>query len=74
MRFLMINLILVCLLLFGIGYLAFGDIEIEAGLERKGGRQENCKKRCGGCFPNFQSSDLPTDLRIKNTNLISKIA
>ncbi len=33
MRFLMINLILVCLLLFGIGYLAFGDTEIEAGLE-----------------------------------------
>ncbi|MDE0424884.1 MAG: hypothetical protein OXN25_08460 [Candidatus Poribacteria bacterium] len=33
MRFLMINLILVCLLLFGIGYLAFSDIEIEAGLE-----------------------------------------
>ena len=27
MRFLMINLILVCLLLFGIGYLAFGDTE-----------------------------------------------
>ena len=25
MRFLMINLIFVCLLLFGIGYLAFGD-------------------------------------------------
>ncbi len=33
MRFLMINLILVCLLLFGIGYLAFGDIEIATGLE-----------------------------------------
>lgn len=27
MRFLMINLILVCLLLLGIGYLAFGDTE-----------------------------------------------
>ena len=25
MRFIMINLFLVCLLLFGIGYLAFGD-------------------------------------------------
>ena len=25
MRFVMINLFLVCLLLFGIGYLAFGD-------------------------------------------------
>ena len=34
MRFLMINLILVCLLLFGIGYLAFGDTEeIRTGLE-----------------------------------------
>ena len=33
MRFLMINLILVCLLLFGIGYLAFGDTGIEADLE-----------------------------------------
>ena len=33
MRFLMINLILVCLLLFGIGYLAFGDTVIEADLE-----------------------------------------
>ena len=28
MRFLMINLLLVCLLLFGIGYLAFGYDEI----------------------------------------------
>lgn len=27
MRFLMINLLLVCLLLFGIGYLAFGSDE-----------------------------------------------
>ena len=27
MRFVMINLILVCLLLFGIGYLAFGNVE-----------------------------------------------
>ena len=27
MRFLMINLLLVCLLLFGIGYLAFGNDE-----------------------------------------------
>ncbi|MDE0013169.1 MAG: hypothetical protein OXU36_18640 [Candidatus Poribacteria bacterium] len=33
MRFLMINLILVCLLLFGIGYLAFGDTDTEADLE-----------------------------------------
>ena len=33
MRFLMINLILVCLLLFGIGYLAFGDTGTEADLE-----------------------------------------
>ena len=33
MRFLMINLILVCLFLFGIGYLAFGDIGIEADFE-----------------------------------------
>ena len=33
MRFLMINLILVCLLLFGIGYLAFGDTQIGTGLE-----------------------------------------
>lgn len=74
MRFLMINLILVCLLLFGIGYLAFGDTEIEAGLERKSGRQEDCKKRCSGYFPNFQSSDLPTYLRIKNTNLILNVA
>ncbi len=27
MRFMMINLFLVCLLLFGIAYLAFGDVE-----------------------------------------------
>ena len=27
MRFMMINLLLVCLLLFGIAYLAFGDVE-----------------------------------------------
>ena len=27
MRFLMINLLLICLLLFGIGYLAFGNTE-----------------------------------------------
>ncbi|MYC76476.1 hypothetical protein F4X10_11995 [Candidatus Poribacteria bacterium] len=33
MRFLMINLILVCLLLFGIGYLAFGDTENGTVLE-----------------------------------------
>ena len=33
MRFLMINLLLVCLLLFGIGYLAFGDTGIEADFE-----------------------------------------
>ena len=33
MRFLMINLILVCLLLFGIGYLAFGDTETGTVLE-----------------------------------------
>lgn len=29
MRFVMINLILVCLLLFGIGYLAFGNVETD---------------------------------------------
>ena len=28
MRFVMINLLLVCLLLLGIGYLAFGDAEV----------------------------------------------
>ena len=28
MRFMMINLLLVCLLLFGIAYLAFGDVEM----------------------------------------------
>ena len=33
MRFLMINLILVFLLLFGIGYLAFGDTEVGTVLE-----------------------------------------
>ena len=33
MRFLMINLILVCLLLLGIGYLAFGDTQIGTDLE-----------------------------------------
>ena len=34
MRFVMINLILVCLLLFGIGYLAFGNVETDPNPER----------------------------------------
>ena len=34
MRFLMINLLLVCLLLFGIGYLAFGSDEIVVPAEQ----------------------------------------
>jgi len=33
MRFVMINLILVCLLLFGIGYLAFGNVETDPNPE-----------------------------------------
>ena len=33
MRFVMINLILVCLLLLGIGYLAFGNIETDPNPE-----------------------------------------
>lgn len=33
MRFLMINLLLVCLLLFGIGYLAFGSDETVVPVE-----------------------------------------
>ena len=33
MRFVMINLILVCLLLFGIGYLAFGSVETDPNPE-----------------------------------------
>ncbi len=34
MRFVMINLILVCLLLFGIGYLAFGNVETDPNPNR----------------------------------------
>ena len=35
MRFLMINLFLVCLLLFGIGYLAFGSDETVVPAEQR---------------------------------------
>ena len=35
MRFLMINLLLVCLLLFGIGYLAFGNDETVVPTEQR---------------------------------------
>ena len=35
MRFLMINLLLICLLLFGIGYLAFGYDETVVPVERR---------------------------------------
>ena len=35
MRFLMINLLLVCLLLFGIGYLAFGADETVVPTEQR---------------------------------------
>ena len=34
MRFLMINLFLICLLLFGIGYLAFGNDETVVSAEQ----------------------------------------
>ncbi len=69
MRFLMINLILVCLLLFGIGYLAFGDTEIGSNPEREGGRLEDWKRHCGGYLPYFQASNFPTQLGIQNLNV-----
>ena len=40
MRFLMINLLLVCLLLFGIGYLAFGCDETVVPAEQRDSHTE----------------------------------
>ena len=41
---------------------------------RKGRKKESWKKRCVRYLPNFHTSNLPTHLRIKNINLILKLA
>ena len=40
----------------------------------KAGKQEDWKKRCVHYLPDFHTSNLPTHLRIKNINLILKLA
>ncbi|RKU21895.1 hypothetical protein C6500_05410 [Candidatus Poribacteria bacterium] len=58
MRFLMINLLLVCLLLFGIGYLAFGYDETVVPAERRDHHTE--EKPWGTFFETFHKL-LKTD-------------
>ena len=55
MRFLMINLLLVCLLLFGIGYLAFGDDETVAPAEPRHPHTE--EKPWEASFEHFDNED-----------------
>ena len=58
MRFLMINLLLVCLLLFGIGYLAFGCDETVVPAEQRDHHTE--EKPWGASFETFHKL-LKTD-------------
>ncbi len=64
MRFLMINLLLVCLLLFGIGYLAFGSDETVVPAE-----QHNPHTEAGPWEASFETfhrllkTDADLDLR-----------
>ena len=58
MRFLMINLLLVCLLLFGIGYLAFGCDETVVPTEQRDHHIE--KEHWGPSFETFDNSSKRT--------------
>ena len=64
MRFLMINLLLVCLLLFGIGYLAFGYDEIIVPAEQRDLHTE--KRPWGASFETLHKrlkTDVDLDLK-----------
>lgn len=64
MRFLMINLLLVCFLLFGIGYLAFGDDETVMPAEPRDHHTE--EEPWGASFETFHKllkMDADLDLR-----------
>ena len=64
MRFLMINLFLVCLLLFGIGYLAFGSDETVVSAEPRDPHTEEVP--WGASFETFHKllkMDADLDLR-----------
>ena len=64
MRFLMINLLLVCLLLFGIGYLAFGYDELVVPAEPRD--HHTGKGPWGASFETFYKllkTDADLDLR-----------
>ncbi len=59
MRFLMINLLLVCLLLFGIGYLAFGYDETVVPAEQ---RDHHTEERPWGASFETLHKRLKTDV------------
>ena len=59
MRFLMINLLLVCLLLFGIGYLAFGYDETVVPAEQ---RDPHTEERLWGASFETLHKRLKTDI------------
>ena len=64
MRFLMINLLLVCLLLFGIGYLAFGSDETVVSAEPR--NTHTGEGPWGASFETFHrllKTDADLDLR-----------
>ena len=64
MRFLVINLLLVCLFLFGIGYLAFGSDELVVPAEPRDPHTE--EEPCGTSFETFHKllkTDADLDLR-----------
>ncbi len=64
MRFLMINLLLVCLLLFGIGYLAFGYDETVVPAEPCNPHTE--EKPWGAAFErSYKRLKTDTDLDLK---------
>ncbi|MDE0425205.1 MAG: hypothetical protein OXN25_10080 [Candidatus Poribacteria bacterium] len=64
MRFLMINLILVCLLLFGIGYLAFGYDETVVSAEPRDPHTE--EKPWGASFEtSYKRLKTDTDLDLR---------
>ena len=63
MRFLMINLLLVCLLLFGIGYLAFGSDETVVPAEQHNPHTEEVPWGASfETFPKRLKTDTDLDL------------
>ena len=62
MRFLMINLLLVCLLLFGIGYLAFGCDETVVPTEQHDPHTEETLRASFGTFHKRLKTDADLDL------------